>query len=91
MLKMKMKNLALLGQITLCIVQTVFTRPLPNSHCNPLCGGIGFHNIGVCQTDGRCLCWWGWTGPNSNYINQGVNRNRILADHCTEQCFHNHF
>ena len=86
-----MKSLSLLARVrfTLWILQTVFSKPL-TAPCDPLCEAIGFHDTGICQIDGRCLCWWGWTGPNAVYINEGVYTNRILADHCTARCRYNH-
>jgi len=43
--------------------------------CDPKCSG----GQGTCQSDGRCFCWWGWTGPNATYIISGANKNRILV------------
>lgn len=35
---------------------------------------------GICLSDGRCLCWWGWTGPNACYVEDGTYRNRIIVN-----------
>ena len=69
------------------------TKPISgnrNSVCNPLCGSGVFHAAGICQDNGRCLCWWGWTGPNGIYINGGPLNNRILADYCMSPCHFMH-
>lgn len=58
--------------------------------CHPRCGYLFWHVAGQCQSDGRCLCWWGWTGENAQYINGGPLNNRILADFCTEPCHFTH-
>ena len=46
------------------------------SACDPQCAGGG---QGTCRSDGRCFCWWGWTGPNAVYITSGLNKNRIVV------------
>jgi len=46
--------------------------------CHPRCGYLFWHVAGQCQPDGRCLCWWGWTGPNARYVDGGPLHNRIL-------------
>ncbi|KAK3755610.1 hypothetical protein QZH41_017602, partial [Actinostola sp. cb2023] len=56
--------------------------------CDPKCES--FPGQGQCQSDGRCLCWWGWTGPNATYIVTGNLTNRIMADYCTESCHYTH-
>ena len=43
--------------------------------CDPRCTS----GQGACQSDGRCLCWWGWTGPNAVYLVSGSFKNRILV------------
>ena len=50
--------------------------------CHPNC----HPSAGVCQNDGRCLCWWGMTGPNGAYIDGGEMHNRIVADYCGTPC-----
>ena len=57
-----------------------------NNTCHPLCGASIFHAAGACQQNGRCLCWWGWTGENAVFIKDGQNKNRIMADYCTIPC-----
>ena len=49
--------------------------------CHPRCAVVG-----TCQPNGRCLCWWGMTGPNSVYVEGGELHNRIIADYCGEPC-----
>ncbi|XP_062519594.1 uncharacterized protein LOC134194669 [Corticium candelabrum] len=58
--------------------------------CNSRCGTGIYHAAGSCQSSGRCLCWWGFTGPNAVYIVNGKLHHRILADHCTVACTYNH-
>ncbi|XP_032234699.1 protein draper isoform X2 [Nematostella vectensis] len=58
------------------------------SGCHPKCGQAVYR--GKCLSNGRCLCWWGWTGPNSCYVNGGVYNNRILADFCGKACHYTH-
>ena len=45
--------------------------------CDPRCTKIP--GQGTCLSDGQCLCWWGWTGPNGTYITSGVLKNRIVV------------
>ncbi|KAL9951117.1 hypothetical protein ACROYT_G043721 [Oculina patagonica] len=61
--------------------------PLP---CDPLCGTGTYHSAGQCLSNGRCLCWWGWTGPNACYVNGGTYNNRIIADRCDRACHYTH-
>ncbi|XP_062519749.1 mucin-7-like isoform X2 [Corticium candelabrum] len=58
--------------------------------CNSRCGTGIYHAVGSCQSSGRCLCWWGFTGPNAVYVVNGNLHHRILADHCTVACTYNH-
>lgn len=60
------------------------------NNCHIFCGISVWWNAGICQKDGRCLCWWGWTGPNGVYIDGGPRNNLILADYCTEPCHYTH-
>ena len=60
------------------------------NNCHIFCGVSVWWNAGICQKDGRCLCWWGWTGPNGVYIDGGPQNNLILADYCTEPCHYTH-
>ena len=60
------------------------------NNCHIFCGRSVWWNAGICQEDGRCLCWWGWTGPNGVYIDGGPRNNLILADYCTEPCHYTH-
>jgi hypothetical protein len=48
--------------------------------CDDQCGTGDYENTGACQRDGRCLCEYGWTGPNAVYVMDSANR--IVADHC---------
>ena len=43
--------------------------------CDPLCGTGVYTHAGTCQPSGKCLCFWGWTGPNSKY----TTNNKILV------------
>eukprot|EP00111_Clytia_hemisphaerica_P022256 TCONS_00065421-protein len=58
--------------------------------CQPLCGHIIFRHAGECLKDkygketGKCLCWWGWTGPGAQYRSDG----RIEADYCVLPCYY---
>jgi len=63
---------------------TTTTRPT-SGQCNPLC-----KNTGQCLTNGRCLCQWKYTGPNSAFITRGYFKNRIVADYCTVKCYYSY-
>ena len=76
--------------VILWFITTMISRHFTDA-CHPMCGTGIFHAVGICQQDNRCLCWWGWTGKNAVYIDDGVYRNRILADYCTVQCFYSGF
>ncbi|XP_046840335.1 tenascin-like isoform X2 [Xenia sp. Carnegie-2017] len=58
----------------------------PKNPCDPKCGNQPFFGRGVCLSNGRCLCWWGWTGPNACYVESGEYRNRIIANYCARPC-----
>ncbi|XP_065642860.1 integumentary mucin C.1 [Hydra vulgaris] len=58
--------------------------PLSNVPCSYMCGYSVYHDAGKCQQDGRCYCWWGWTGPNAEY--ESETSNRIFADFCVTPC-----
>ena len=58
--------------------------------CHALCKLSVQWNVGACQENGRCLCRWGWTGPNGIYINVGNIKNLMLADYCTRPCHFTH-
>ncbi|KAJ7386400.1 hypothetical protein OS493_008524 [Desmophyllum pertusum] len=79
-------NKAVISLVTILVLQFIsITAAVP---CDPKCaGGWGY---GVCQSNGRCRCWWGWNGPNAVYITSGVYKNRILADYCTTACHYTH-
>ena len=49
----------------------------PSASCDPKCTATP--GQGTCQSDGKCLCWWGWTGPNAQYILSGTLKNRIMV------------
>ncbi|XP_066916199.1 tenascin-like [Clytia hemisphaerica] len=59
-----------------------------NQHqpCLYTCDARCQSQVGSCVTDGeykgKCLCWWGHTGPNALFIETGGNRGRIYADYC---------
>ena len=53
--------------------------------CHIICVWMKWTGAGVCD-NGRCLCWYGWTGPNGVYIVGGELHNRIYADYCTVPC-----
>lgn len=38
---------------------------------------------GECLRNGRCLCWWGWTGPHSCFVDGGNYNNRIIVGYCS--------
>ncbi|XP_062520130.1 multiple epidermal growth factor-like domains protein 10 isoform X2 [Corticium candelabrum] len=69
--------------------QTTIAAPHSTTVCNSRCGTGIYHAAGSCQSNGRCLCWWGFTGPNAVYIVNGNLHHRILADHCTVACTYN--
>ena len=54
--------------------------------------------FGLCidgATTSKCLCKWGWTGPNAQRViapKEGSewSRNRIRADHCKTPCHYTH-
>lgn len=50
--------------------------------CHGNCGG----GAGRCLSCGRCLCWYGWSGPNGEYITEGDFIDHILADDCSMEC-----
>ena len=62
----------------------------PAKVCEQLCGHIIYYHAGKCQVDkygrqtGRCLCWWGWTGPGAQFRADG----RIVADYCVLPCYY---
>lgn len=59
----------------------LFTSPA--AACDPKCKG----GQGICQSNGRCFCWWGWTGPHATYIMSGPNKNRILVRQVAEDVY----
>jgi hypothetical protein len=68
----------------------VVVKPQPEpqpqfSTCHELCGTGIYTKAGECQQDGRCLCAFGWTGDNANFVGEGPHKGRILADHCTQR------
>lgn len=71
-----------------CEQKTPTTQP--PKVCQPLCGHIIYYHAGKCHLDnygrktGRCLCWWGWTGPGAEYRADG----RILANYCVLPCYY---
>ena len=38
-----------------------------------------YHSAGKCLSNGRCLCWWGWTGSGACYVYGGTYNNRIIV------------
>ena len=74
-----MKNLILLGKLLLALWFIAIDVPSVDAEsCNPLCE---FPHM--CQSEiGKCLCAFGWTGPNAFYIEE----NRVLADYCKQPC-----
>ena len=57
--------------------------------CDNRCGAQPWHIAGRCdRRTGRCFCYYGWTGPNSEF--RAGTRNEIAADHCTEACHYTH-
>lgn len=45
-----------------------------------MCDFIGiYHSAGKCLSNGRCLCWWGWTGSGACYVDGGAYNNRIIV------------
>eukprot|EP00794_Sanderia_malayensis_P017308 gene17308-19041_t len=55
--------------------------------CHEYCGKT--QGTGTCESSDRCLCWWGFTGPNSTYVKAGSKKGRIQADHCEFGCSYN--
>ena len=71
----------------LMFVVVVFLLPA-SPNCDPRCKGAQ----GICQADGRCFCWWGWTGPNATYITSGADKNRIrVREYGTIQLLQNYY
>ena len=91
LLSKAMKSLTQLVKVLIVIsyVLAVFGQRRPST-CNELCGTGIFHAAGICQVNGQYLCWWGWTGPNAVYIDEGEYKNRILADYCRIPCHYTH-
>ena len=45
-----------------------------------MCDILGiYHSAGKCLSNGRCLCWWGWTGSGACYVDGGAYNNRITV------------
>ena len=45
-----------------------------------MCDSTGiYHSTGKCLSNGRCLCWWGWTGSGACYVYGGAYNNRIIV------------
>lgn len=86
-----MKSLTQLVKVLIVIsyVLAVFGQRRPST-CTELCGTGIFHAAGICQVNGQYLCWWGWTGPNAVYIDEGEYKNRIVADYCRIPCHYTH-
>ena len=64
---------------------------MPANTCHPNCEQPSTPGTGVCRPDGRCDCWWGWTGPgaqwnSTNVDSNGIVSNRINALYCTQRC-----
>ena len=80
--------------LVLFVVAFTSAKPLHENEvvarCHPRCAYLYWHEAGRCQPNGRCLCKWGWTGPNPTYINGGELHNYILADYCSEPCHFTH-
>merc|ERR1712189_156422 len=79
----KMTSFHLLVLLAACVLVHE-TSALAVNGCHKRCGTP--HGTGVCQKDGQCLCWWGWTRPNSKYLPS----NRIVADFCSIPCHYTH-
>eukprot|EP00795_Rhopilema_esculentum_P013465 gene13465-4343_t len=47
----------------------LLTRDVASKACSDKCGTP--YGTGTCQSDGKCLCHWGWTGPRSSYLSSG--------------------
>lgn len=56
--------------------------------CGDKCGTP--HGTGSCQSDGKCLCWYGWTGPSASFVKSGSNKGKVKADHCQWACHWTH-
>ncbi|EDO38234.1 predicted protein, partial [Nematostella vectensis] len=67
---------------------SVPSNSTPSIPCDKQCGAGVYH--GKCLSDGRCLCWWGWTGPEACYVDGGTYNNRIIADYCNDACHYTH-
>jgi hypothetical protein len=55
-------------------------------HCDPRCSTDIYNKAGTCLDKGRCLCKFGWTGPNAQYVASGPNKGQIVADFCSVDC-----
>ncbi|XP_065052435.1 uncharacterized protein LOC135681760 [Rhopilema esculentum] len=62
----------------------LLTRDVASKACSDKCGTP--YGTGTCQSDGKCLCHWGWTGPRSSYLSSG----QIEAEHCQWACHYTH-
>ena len=62
----------------------------PAKPCHKLCQPNVYRS--KCQQpSGRCLCFYGWTGPNANYnTGDGIEKTKILADYCQTPCHYTH-
>lgn len=54
--------------------------------CNDKCTNDIYPSRSECLPTGRCLCWWGWAGPNGQYRDD----KRLEADYCTKACHYTH-
>eukprot|EP00112_Aurelia_sp_Birch-Aquarium-sp1_P010106 Seg2175.6 transcript_id=Seg2175.6/GoldUCD/mRNA.D3Y31 product="hypothetical protein" protein_id=Seg2175.6/GoldUCD/D3Y31 len=55
--------------------------------CSPDCGKT--FGTGSCLSDGKCLCYWGFTGPSAKYKKHGSYM-KIEANHCEWICSWTH-
>ena len=50
-----------------------------NKNCYNNLYSAPYQGKGQCLSSGRCLCWWGWTGPNACYVEKGTFTNRLIV------------
>lgn len=73
----------------LFVILVLFCGTTLGKECNLRCGASPWHIAGRCDRNtGRCLCYYGWTGPNSRF--RPGTLNIIEADYCTEACHYTH-
>ena len=76
-----------------CALQSDCDQATVQTACHENCNvyhGIPYNE--QCLPDGRCLCHYGWTGPNAKYIQDNEycgkykGLKKIAADYCSIPC-----